>query len=98
MLWTLKHLNPLSPDYSTGRKSRRKVPYFDSSGMWTDAKRLEKGRFDWPQSREGATKLALSTTEFVALVGGLELTQTLAKIWWRKKAAKMAQIIDWKRN
>jgi transposase len=70
-------------------KSRLKVLYFDNSGMWICAKRLEKGRFDWPQPMEGITKLTLSATEFAALVDGLQLTQTRAKIWWRKKASEM---------
>ena len=66
-------------------KSRLKVLYFDGSGMWVCAKRLEKGRFDWPDPIEKVSKIVLSATEFAALVDGLQLTQTRAKIWWRKK-------------
>lgn len=66
-------------------KSRLKVLYFDGSGMWISTKRLEKGRFDWPEAMEKVNKIILSATEFAALVDGLQLTQTRAKIWWRKK-------------
>jgi transposase len=70
-------------------KSRIKVLYFDGSGMWVCAKRLEKGRFDWPDPMEKVSKIILNATEFAALVDGLQLTQTRAKIWWRKKATEM---------
>ena len=29
--------------------------------------------------------MAISATEFAALIDGLELTRTRAKLWWRKK-------------
>ena len=70
-------------------KSRLKVLYFDGNGTWVCAKRLERGRFDWPQPMEKVNKIILNSTEFLALVDGLQLTQTRAKIWWRKKAAEI---------
>lgn len=68
-------------------RTRLKILYFDGSGLWLCAKRLERGRFDWPEEVEGMAKVALSATELAALVDGLELTQTRAKMWWRKKMA-----------
>jgi len=67
-------------------KNRIKALYFDGSGMWICGKRIEKGRFDWPEAMEAVRKIELSSTEFRALVDGLQLTQTRAKLWWRKKA------------
>jgi len=68
-------------------RTRLKVLYFDGSGLWLCAKRLEKGRFDWPEEMEGAQRIQLSAAEFAALTDGLELTRTRAKVWWRKKVA-----------
>jgi transposase len=68
-----------------------KVLYFDGSGLWVCAKRLEKGRFDWPEATtEGTTegaaaRVSLSAAEMGALVEGLELSRTRSKLWWRKK-------------
>jgi transposase len=76
--------------FCNGGKTRIKALYFDGSGMWICGKRLEKGRFDWPQPMESVNKIELSHTEFSALVNGLQLTQTRAKIWWRKKAMEAA--------
>lgn len=71
-------------------RSRIKALYFDGSGSWICAKRLERGRFDWPQEMEGVSRITLSATEFAALVDGLELTRTRAKLWWRKKMSEAA--------
>ena len=50
------------------------------------------GRFDWPEEIEGVAKVAISATEFAALMDGLELTRTRAKLWWRKKWNKPPEI------
>lgn len=66
-------------------RTRLKLIYFDGSGYWLCAKRLERGRFEWPQDVGEEKKIALSATELAALVDGLELTQTRTRQWWRKK-------------
>jgi transposase len=71
--------------FSNRGKSRIKILYFDGSGMWVSTKRLEKGRFDWPEAMERVSKIIVSAAELIALVEGLQLTQTRAKTWWRKK-------------
>ena len=40
----------------------------------------------------GVAKVAISATEFAALMDELELTQTRAKLWWRKKVEQAAGI------
>ena len=54
--------------------------YFDGSGLLLCVKRLARGRFDWPEEIEGVAKVAISATEFAALIDGLELTRTRAKL------------------
>lgn len=66
-------------------RTRLKFLFFDGSGYWLCAKRLERGRFEWPRDVGEEKKISLSGTEFAALVDGLELTQTRARRWWRKK-------------
>ncbi len=76
--------------FSNRGKSRIKMLYFDGSGTWVSSKRLEKGRFDWPDPMETASKIIISVAEFIVLVEGLQLTQTRAKTWWRKKVLEAA--------
>jgi transposase len=67
-----------------------KALYFDGSGLLLCAKRLARGRFDWPEEIEGIAKVAISATQFAALMDGLELTRTRAKLGWRKKVEQAA--------
>jgi transposase len=72
-------------------RTRVKALYCDGSGLILCAKRLARGRFDWPEEEiEGVAKVAISATEFAALMDGLELTRTRAKLWWRKKVEQAA--------
>jgi transposase len=48
------------------------------------AKRLEKGRFHWPEAEADARSVGLRQEELSALVAGLDLGQTQQRRgWWR---------------
>jgi transposase len=55
-------------------RDRLKILEWDGDGFWLHFKRLEQGRFKWPQSRESAT-MELSEEELGYLLGGPKLTQ-----------------------
>ena len=57
--------------FTNGRRNRVKVLYWDGSGLWVCAKRLEQGRFTWPVSESG--QIDLRGEEFSALIHGLEV-------------------------
>jgi transposase len=65
------------------RADRIKILYFDGTGLWVCAKRLEAGRYSWPPPREG--RVRLSQEEFALLIGGIELGSARLKDWWRKE-------------
>ena len=56
----------------------------DGSGLWVCAKRLEKGRFTWPQSGDAQGKIVLSHEELSLLLSGIDLAKTKHKRWYRK--------------
>ena len=47
-------------------------------------KRLEKGRFRWPQAEAGQSKVVLSHEELTLLVGGIDLADSRRRTWFRK--------------
>ena len=83
-------LDPLSGHlclFCNKGRNRLKVLYWDGSGLWICAKRLERGRFSWPSEGEHSTRVTLSHEELSLLLGGIDLTRTRRKNWYRKELA-----------
>jgi transposase len=81
-------LDPLSGHlclFCNKGRNRLKVLYWDGSGLWICAKRLERGRFSWPSDGEQSARVTLSHEELSLLLGGIELTRTRRKNWYRKE-------------
>jgi len=80
-------LEPLSGHvflFSNAQRTRMKLIYWDGSGLWVCAKRLERGRFRWPRAEAGQTKIVLSHEEMALLVGGIDLAGSRRRAWFRK--------------
>ena len=71
--------------FSNARRNRLKVLYWDGNGLWVCAKRLEKGRFSWPLQSEESDRVMLSHEELAMLLGGIDLSRTRRKNWYRKE-------------
>ena len=71
--------------FTNRTRTRLKVLVWDGSGLWVCAKRLEKGRFRWPQD-EGVAGVIMRAEELAMLVNGLDLKQAQARKWYRKPA------------
>jgi transposase len=75
--------------FSNRGRNRLKLLYWDGSGLWVCAKRLEQGRFSWPRPEEGQTPpaaLRILAEELVLLLSGIDLEKTRARAWWRRAA------------
>jgi transposase len=70
--------------FCNAQRNRLKLIFFDGSGLWICAKRLEKGRFSWPQAGDAQGKVVLTHEELTMLLSGIDLTQTKRKQWFRK--------------
>lgn len=80
-------LEPLSGHifiFSNAQRNRLKLLFWDGSGLWVCAKRLEKGRFRWPQAEAGQRKVVLSQEELALLLGGIDLAGSKRRAWFRK--------------
>lgn len=69
--------------FTNAQHNRLKLLFWDGSGLWVCAKRLEKGRFRWPEATEGQVKVVLSHEELALLLGGIDLAQTRRRSWHR---------------
>jgi len=70
--------------FANARRNRLKVLYWDGSGLWVCAKRLERGRFHWPEATDGEAKVVLSHEDLALLLGGIDLGRTKRRRWYRK--------------
>jgi transposase len=80
-------LEPLSGHifiFSNAQRNRLKLLFWDGSGLWVCAKRLEKGRFRWPAAEAGQNRVVLSPEELTLLVGGIDLAGSRRRAWFRK--------------
>lgn len=81
-------LDPLSGHlfvFCNKSRTRLKVLYWDGSGLWVCAKRLEKGRFHWPENENTTTtaNTTISQAEFSMLMSGIDLRETRKRQWLR---------------
>ena len=74
--------------FANRSRNRLKVLYWDGSGLWVCAKRLEKGRFAWPrpESVPETGALRILAEELTLLLSGIDLEKTRARDWWRRAA------------
>lgn len=82
--------NPLSGDlfvFCNRGKNRLKVLYFDATGMWVFAKRLERGTFAWPHSPSAGGRIELRYEELLLLLGGLDTEGLRERRRWRRAAS-----------
>jgi transposase len=71
--------------FANRRKNRVKLLYWDGSGLWVCAKRLEQGCFCWPKTAEAdASSLRIAAEELTLLLTGIDLEKTRSRPWWRK--------------
>src|SRR3954471_19575341 len=67
-------------------RTRLKALYWDGTGLWVCAKRLERGRFSWPgveAAEAGVNRVVISAEELALLLGGIEVGGTRQRRWWR---------------
>lgn len=69
--------------FCNAQRNRLKLLFWDGSGLWVCAKRLEKGRFRWPEAEGEQPKVLLRHEELALLLGGIDLSQTRRRPWHR---------------
>jgi transposase len=71
-------------------RTRLKVIVWDGSGLWVCAKRLERGRFHWPEA--GQTRsVTMRPEELAMLVNGMDLAQARPRGNWHRREPAAAE-------
>lgn len=74
--------------FANAQRNRLKLLFWDGSGLWVCAKRIEKGRLRWPQAAGGESKIVLSQAELSMLVNGIDLAASSKRNWFRQVTAE----------
>ena len=68
------------------RRNRIKILYFDGTGLWVSAKRLEQGCFSWPKpSRRDQRKLKLAPEALQLVLDGVDLRGARLRPWYDRE-------------
>jgi|SRR5271156_3789510 transposase len=78
--------------FANAKRNRLKILIWDGSGLWICGKRLERGRFTWPLAGDGSDRVTLSHEELSLLLGGIDLTRTRQKNWYRVTVSEKEKV------
>jgi transposase len=73
--------------FTNRTRTRIKAVVWDGTGLWVCAKRLERGRFRWPDV-SGVRSVSMRPEELLMLINGMDLREAQPRPgWYRREPA-----------
>lgn len=69
--------------FTNKARNRLKLLYWDETGVWVFAKRIEQGKLSWPMGSDGR-KLSIDSTALTMLINGIDLKRGTLKAWYER--------------
>jgi transposase len=70
--------------FTNRTRTRVKALVWDGTGLWVCAKRLERGRFRWPEAH--TQSVSMRPEELAMLINGMDLAQARSRRNWYRRA------------
>jgi transposase len=67
--------------FTNRTRTRVKALAWDGTGLWVCAKRLERGRFRWPDAN-GVRSVSMRPEELLMLINGMDLREAQPRCGW----------------